>query len=131
MESALRSAEDAMRRADTDPGRAIPYAQAAVATARAQADHAAAAVAYRAWGHALMQCSDVDTAIRYLRASIRHATRARSAPLAGEARSKLAYALVMRGRPGDALAQIDLAMADLDEPARARVSGQRAVILSE
>jgi tetratricopeptide (TPR) repeat protein len=131
MESALRSAEDAMRRADTDPGRAIPYAQAAVAAARAQADHAAAAVAYRAWGHALMQCSDVDTAIRYLRASIRYATRARSAPLTGEARSKLAYALVMRGRPGDALAQIDLAMADLDEPAKARVSGQRAVILSE
>jgi tetratricopeptide (TPR) repeat protein len=131
MESALALAEEAVRQADTDPGRALPGAEAAAAAARRQRDPVATALAHRAWGHALLQCGQIEEAIGHLRRSIAAANRIGSAALAGEARSKLAYALVMRGRPAAALAEIDTALTQVPDSTRARAYGQRAVILSE
>jgi tetratricopeptide (TPR) repeat protein len=117
--------------ADTDPGRTAPLAERAVRSARRARDPVAAALAQRAWGHALIQTGEVDAAAVHLRRSIRYSLLAGSAGLAAEARSKLAYALVMRGRPRAALTEIDAALRDLDGLAASRARGQRGVILSE
>ncbi|GGM78786.1 CHAT domain-containing protein [Dactylosporangium sucinum] len=129
--TALALAERAMRVADTDPARAEPVAAAAVRAATRQGDPAAAALAERAWGQAHLQTGRMDAAARHLRRSIAHGERAGSGTLAGEARIKLAYALVMRGRTAAALAEIDAAVEQLDGPSAAKALGQRAVILSE
>lgn len=129
--TALAQAQEAVRIADTDPGRAAPVAAQALRSARRAGDPVAAALAERAWGHALIQTGEVDAAVVHLRRSIGYSRRAGSAALAAEARSKLAYALVMRGRPRAALTEIDAALRDLDGVSASRARGQRGVILSE
>jgi tetratricopeptide (TPR) repeat protein len=131
MDSALAQAQEAVRLADTDPGRAVPIAAAAVRRAQRERDPQAMALAQRAWGHGLLQTGEADAALRHLRRSIVAGQAAGIAALVGEARSKLAYALVMRGRPRSALAEVDLALGELEGVAVARAQAQRAVILSE
>ncbi|GIF53999.1 CHAT domain-containing protein [Asanoa iriomotensis] len=117
--------------ADTHPGRVPPLAARALAAARRSGDPAAAAITQRAWGHALLQTGEMDDAIRHLRSAITHSRRAGLTTVAGEARGKLAYALVMRGRPRQALAEVDAAVRTLTGVAADRARAQRAVILTE
>jgi tetratricopeptide (TPR) repeat protein len=117
--------------ADTHPGRVPPLAARAVHAARRSGDPAAAAIAQRAWGHALLQTGEMDDAIRHLRSAIAHSRRAGLTTVAGETRGKLAYALAMRGRPRQALAEVDAAVRALTGIAADRARAQRAVILTE
>src|SRR5206468_183113 len=91
-------------------------------------DPHAAALAEQAWGHALLQCSEVGEAVRHLRRSVRHGERAGQRALAGESRMKLAFALVQRGSSRAALREIDVAVRELDGIASGKVLAQRAVI---
>lgn len=133
--TALAQAQDAVRLADTDPGRAVATAARAARRAHREGDPVAAALAHRAWGHSLLQRGELTAAIRTLRRSVGYGRQAGSASLTGEARAKLAYAMVMRGRPQAALTEIDAALRDLDGVpdgvAAARARAQRAVILTE
>ncbi|MGQ0837751.1 CHAT domain-containing protein [Actinokineospora sp.] len=124
----LRQARAAMSLADHDPRRAIPAAERASRLGRHAGDRVAVALAEQAWGHSLLQCADVDEAIVHLRRAVRFAGAAGSAALAGEARMKLAYAMVQRGRPQAALRTIGLALRTLDGTPGAVARAQRAVI---
>ncbi|MFJ7216032.1 CHAT domain-containing protein [Amycolatopsis sp. NPDC098790] len=125
-ESALAEALAAMRLADLQPGRAVPAAAGAVRRALRERDPRAAALAEQAWGHALLQCSEVGEAVRHLRRAVRHGERAGRRALAGESRMKLAFALVQRGSSRAALREIDVAVRELD--GIGKVLAQRAVI---
>jgi tetratricopeptide (TPR) repeat protein len=127
--TALQDAEEAMRLAGQDPRAAVVVAGLAVRRASRERDAEAAAVAERAWGHALLFDGDIDGAIRHLRRSVAHGLQAESAALTGEARIKLAYAMIQRGRPRAALEEIDAALLSLDGVAGARAQAQRAIIL--
>ncbi|MGW5722018.1 CHAT domain-containing protein [Amycolatopsis sp. NPDC003865] len=127
-DSALAEALAAMRLADLRPGRAVPAAAGAVRRALRERDPHAAAVAEQAWGHALLQCSEVGEAVRHLRRAVRHGERAGRRELAGESRMKLAFALVQRGSSRAALREIDVAVRELDGIATGKVRAQRAVI---
>ncbi len=129
--AALAEAHAALRRADTDAGRAAPVAERALRLAIGEADPAAASIAERAWGRSDLQCGDVDSAIRHLRHSIALADEAGAAGLAGEARIPLAAALVQRGRPEEALREIDTAVRLLDGDGGARARAQRADLLHQ
>ncbi|WP_328607710.1 CHAT domain-containing protein [Amycolatopsis sp. NBC_00345] len=122
-------ADAAVRLADLDPARALGPAREAVAAAARERDTAAGSVAERAWGHALLHCGEMDDALRHFRRSVRCAERAGSAPLAAEARMKMAFALLQRGRPATALREIDLAVPDLDGALAGRALAQRAIVL--
>jgi CHAT domain-containing protein/tetratricopeptide (TPR) repeat protein len=128
---AVRQANDALHLANAAAGRAAPVVAAAVRRARSEHDDHAASIAERAWGRALLQCGAVDKAIRHLRHSIEHAGRAAMPDLAGEARIPLAAALVQRGRPRQALREIDTAVRDLNGAGHARARAQRADILHQ
>jgi len=121
----------ALRRADVDAGRAAPFAERAVRRATAARDDVAASVAERAWGRAVLQCGDVENAIRHLRRSVVLAERVGAADLAGEARVPLAAALVQRGRAGEALREIDTAVHQLVGSGNARARAQRADLLHQ
>jgi tetratricopeptide (TPR) repeat protein len=120
-----------MRRADFEPGRAVPFAARAAARAVRAGDLAAASVAERAWGRASLQTKHVDRAIEHLRRAIGHAQRVGSDELAGEARIPLSAALLQRGRPRQALREIDIAVCELDGDGHARARGQRADLLRQ
>ncbi|WIV61802.1 CHAT domain-containing protein [Amycolatopsis nalaikhensis] len=128
---AREAAEDAMRMADLDPGRALPLAAPAVRLARRDRDPAALAVAERAWGHALLHCGEMDDAVRHLRRSMAAGRAAGSAALVAEARMKLAYALAQQGRPAAALREVDAALPDLTGASAARALAQRAIVLNQ
>ncbi|GAB3438949.1 CHAT domain-containing protein [Actinophytocola sediminis] len=120
-----------MRRADFEPAKAVPFAARVAARAVREGDLAAAAVAERAWGRASLQTKHVDRAIEHLRRSIAHAQRIGNAELAGEARIPLSAALLQRGRPRQALREIDIAVRDLNGDGHARARGQRADLLRQ
>ncbi|MDT4987405.1 MAG: hypothetical protein QOI74_1499 [Micromonosporaceae bacterium] len=124
-------AQEALRLADAEPARAVALATRIVAQARRERDPAAAAVAERAWGLALRHRGDVDSAIAHLREAVRLGRRAGSALLAAEARMTLSSALLERGRPQQARAEIDAALGNLDGVARARALSQRGTIMLE
>jgi tetratricopeptide (TPR) repeat protein len=131
MDAAMAQAQAAVRLADVDPAHAAPVAASALRRARQERDPEATALAERAWGHALLLTGEPAAAIRHLRRSIAAGRVAGIPALIGEARSKLAYALVMRGRPRAALAEIELATGELTGVAAARARAQRAVVLTE
>jgi tetratricopeptide (TPR) repeat protein len=120
-----------MRRADFEPAKAVPFAARAAARAVREGDFVAAAIAERAWGRASLQTKHVDRAIEHLRRSVAHAQRIGNAELAGEARVPLSAALLQRGRPRQALKEIDIAVRDLDGDGHARARGQRADLLRQ
>ncbi|HEY3606114.1 MAG TPA: hypothetical protein VGL06_01375 [Pseudonocardiaceae bacterium] len=82
----MDTAREAMRLADVDPGRAQEAAARAVRVARRDGDRAAEALAEQAFGHALLQCADVDTAIRHLRRAAAAGTAAASWDVVAKAR---------------------------------------------
>jgi tetratricopeptide (TPR) repeat protein len=129
VDAVLAAAEQAMLVADRDPVQALPLAEQAARRAHRQSNPTAAAIAERAWGHALLHCGQLDDAIRHLRRSVGCGMEAGSPALAAEARLKLAFAILQRGRPRAALAEIDLTLLHLTGAAAARARAQRAIIL--
>jgi tetratricopeptide (TPR) repeat protein len=129
--TALEQATSALRLADVAAGRAAPSSAAAVRRARVERDAPAESVAERAWGRALLQTGDVHSAIGHLQRSIDIAEETGAAELAGESRIPLAAALIQRGRPEQALREIDAAVAGLTGAGRARALAQRADVLHQ
>lgn len=125
----MTQATEAMRLADTTPGRAIPVARGALRAAQRSGDMHAAALAEQAWGHSLLQGGEVNAAIGHLRRSARQAEQAGVVSLASSATIKLAFALVQRGRADAGLREIDAAVRDLDGIEQARARAQRGIIL--
>ncbi|WP_169953276.1 CHAT domain-containing tetratricopeptide repeat protein [Microbispora sp. H11081] len=125
----LAEAESALAAVDRDPVSGLPAAERAARRA-ARAGHAvAASTAERAWGHALLHVGELDNAIRHLSRAAAWGVRAGRADLAAEARYKLAFAVLQRGRPQAALREIDAALPDLTGMAAARARAQRAIVL--
>jgi tetratricopeptide (TPR) repeat protein len=129
--TAAEDAEAAIRLAERDPGGAVPAAREAARRARRERDLPAVATAERAWGYGLFYRGDLDGAIQHLRRSVGYGEQAGSPALAGAARMTLSYALVQRGRPREAVAEIDAALLVLDGVAGARALAQRAAILHQ
>src|SRR3954449_3457634 len=130
-EAPLASAHGAHRRAEAKPAEAAARALTVVRRAARAGDRTAQAVAERAWGLALRHRGDVDRALVHLRRAVALALEAGAAEVAGEARMTLAFALVERGRSAQALEEIDRAVRELSDPARARARTQRGTILLE
>ncbi|SEF30678.1 CHAT domain-containing protein [Amycolatopsis pretoriensis] len=131
MTAALEVAENAARLADLNPSSAVSAASEAARSARREGDNAAASIAERAWGHSLVQCGELATAIRHLRRAVDHGLAADSAELVSEARIRLAYALILRGKPELALGEIDGALNGIQGDALMRIRAQRGAILVE
>jgi len=129
--TAAEQAREALRLAEGEPGRSLTLASEAALRARAEHDHAAAAVAERAMGLAVLHLEDLDTAVAHLRTAVALGRRARSPRLAAEAQMTLAFVLNRRGRPRRALSEIEAALSGLDGVERARAQAQRAAILQQ
>jgi tetratricopeptide (TPR) repeat protein len=127
--SATDLALDALRLATTDPREGAIRAEVALRAALSEQDDVAAAIAERARGLAAIHMSDLDLAIRHLRAAVRRGQRARSTVVTSECRMTLAIALAMRGMRKRALTEIDLAIAGLTGIKRARAQAQKGSIL--
>src|SRR5262249_59942073 len=108
--NAPADAGGARRLPETDRERALPLAARISRQARREGDWAVAAVAERAWGLALRHRGDLDSAIRHLREAVRLGERAGAPEVAAQARMTLAFTLTERGRPRQALAEIDAAV---------------------
>jgi tetratricopeptide (TPR) repeat protein len=124
-------AREALVLAAADPGRSVALASEVALRAREEHDAAAAAIAERALGLASLHLDDLDTAMRHLRKAMAWARVAQSTQLAAEARMTLAFALNWRGRPRQALREIDAALLDLGGVERARAQAQRGAILHQ
>jgi tetratricopeptide (TPR) repeat protein len=124
-------AREALRLAEADPGRSAVLARQVARQARQEHDLAVLSAAERAWGLAFLNLAQPDSALRHLRAAIRLGRLAQSPELAGEAQMTLAFALNVRGRPQQALREIETALADLTGVARARAQAQRGAILNQ
>lgn len=127
----IEQAHEALRLADVDPSQAARLGAAVLAQARRARDTKALAVAGRALGLAAVHLQDLDTALRHLRNAVRAGVQSGAARLAAEARMTLAFALTRRGRAGEALREIDVALGDLTGVARARAEAQRGAILHQ
>ncbi|HEX3592196.1 MAG TPA: hypothetical protein VHV74_21460, partial [Pseudonocardiaceae bacterium] len=117
---AMIAAREAARLVDLDPGRAQHVAARAVRVARREDDPAAAALAEQAFGHSLMQCAEVDAAIRHLRRAVGYGETAGTWDVVAGARMKLAFAMVQRGRLAAAVREVDAAVTILDGATVAR-----------
>jgi tetratricopeptide (TPR) repeat protein len=124
-------ASDLLRLAEADPRRSVQLATAMLRAARRDGDLATASVASRALGLAALHLQDPDAAIRHLRSAADLGTRAGSRPLAADARMRLAFALNVRGRPRQAVREIDAVLDDIDGPGRARALAQRGAIMHQ
>jgi tetratricopeptide (TPR) repeat protein len=124
----MATAREAKRLVDADPGRAREAAALAVRVARKAKDPAALALAEQALGHALLQTAEVDAAIRHLRRAATHGARAATWDVVVSVRTKLAYAMVQRGRLTAALHEIDAAVDILNGSEDTVARAQRAVI---
>src|SRR3954453_14718786 len=125
----LELAQEALRLAEADPSEAVARARTAVRRAERSSDGVARAVGERAWGLALRHGGHLDRALVHLRRAVDVALEAGAPEVAGEARMSLAYALVERGRAGQALEEIGRALGQLDGVGHARARTQRGSIL--
>jgi tetratricopeptide (TPR) repeat protein len=124
----LDHAWEALRLAEADPGQAVALGAQIAREARAERDLAAATVAERALGLAALHLENLDAAVRHLRSAVTLGRRASDPALAAEARMTLAFALSSRGRPQQALHEIETALGDLRGVAQARAQVQRGSI---
>ena len=128
--SCLDAAQEALRLADASPADAVVLASATVRRARRHGDAEARAVAEQAWGQALRHRGALDRALTHLQRSLRCAEEAGAAPTAAAARLTMAFLLAERGRPAQALDELDRVLALLDDPhGRARALAQRGGVL--
>ena len=128
-EAALETAAaEALRLAALDPAASRALSDAVLQPARLAGHWSVVSTAERALGVAAMSLSELDPAVRHLRAAVRAGQRAGSRRCAGEARMSLASALVLRGRPAQAWREIEAAIGELDGLAGARAGVQRAGI---
>jgi tetratricopeptide (TPR) repeat protein len=125
----LAEARAALAAVDRDPASGLPLAEQAAYRAARSVHPAAASTAERAWGHALLHVGELDDAIRHLSRAAAWGVRADSPELTAEARQKLAFAVLQRGRPQAALREIDAALPDLRGVSAARARAQRAIVL--
>ncbi len=123
------ASREALRLATINPKLAQASAARAQAAATAAKEPAALSIAAHAAGVAAHQLGDVTGAVDHYRASIRAGRAAGSRILVAQARASLAGSLCVRGWPGKALKQIDLAIDDLDGVAAARAMTQRSAML--
>lgn len=121
----------ALAEATNDPGSGRRLATEALRQARQVRARSAASVASRALGLALLGLRDVPGAVRALRAAVRYAALADDRQRVGEARMSLAAALGVRGRPANAIREIELALTDLTGQFAARAMVQRAAVLQD
>jgi tetratricopeptide (TPR) repeat protein len=124
----LELADDAVRLASADARAARRLAEEALAAAD---DAETRSTAERALGLAAVELGDAAAAVEHFRRAIAIAEAARLRRRAAEARMSLALALTLTGASAEALAEADRAEPDLEGPARARLQGQRAVILQK
>ncbi len=122
-------ARNALALAHADPGRARLAAAEALAHARGEHDHAAAAMAYRVLGLAAREDHHIGESLELLRRAVRTAQRHDLPSLAAQARMSLSGTLAMAGDLRRALREADRAGADLTGLDRARLEMQRATIL--
>ncbi|MFI5906301.1 CHAT domain-containing protein [Dactylosporangium sp. NPDC051541] len=125
----MDAATEALAAVDRDPGSGLPLAERAARRAVRAGDAAAASTAERAWGHALLHKGNLAGAVRHLGRAAAWGTRAGSPQLTAEARHKLAFAVLQRGRPQAALREVDAALPDLAGVAAARARAQRGIVL--
>jgi len=128
---ARETAEEALRVAEADPERADDLAVRALGLAGRTGDPAATVIAERARGLAAIHHRDLDSALRHLRRAVDLARTAALPRLGAEAQMTLAYALNLRGRPGDALREIRSAVQRLDHVEGARARAQEGAILHQ
>jgi tetratricopeptide (TPR) repeat protein len=124
----LEIADDAVRLASADARAARRLAGEALAAA---SDSETRSTAERALGLAAVELGDAPAAIGHYRHAIAIAESAGLTRRAAEARMSLALALTLTGASAEALAEADRAEPDLEGQARARLQGQRAVILQK
>jgi len=128
--SSLDRARQALRLADAAPAQALVLAAATVRQARKDGDRVACAVAEQAWAQALRHRGAVGRALVHLQRAVHEAEAAGDATVAAEARLALAFLLAERGRAEQALGELDLVLAILDDPVgRARALAQRGGVL--
>jgi tetratricopeptide (TPR) repeat protein len=128
--SSLDRARQALRLADAAPAEALALAAATVRQARKDCDGVACAVGEQAWAQALRHRGAVDRALLHLQRGVDAAEAAGDTSVAAEVRLALAFLLAERGRAEQALAELDLVLATLDDPVgRARALAQRGVVL--
>lgn len=124
----LSVAEEAVRLASADARAARRLASSALSTA---SDAETRSVAERALGLAAVELGDVTGAVAHLRRARALAVDGGLAARAGEADMSLALALTLVGDTAGALASLDRAEPALDGHLRARVQGQRALVLQK
>ena len=124
----LELADDAVRLASADARAARRLAGEALAAA---SDAETRSTAERALGLAAVELGDAAAAVEHYRRAIAIADDAGLTRRAAEARMSLALALTLTGASAEALAEADRAEPVLEGPARARLQGQRAVILQK
>lgn len=127
----MTRAREALRLADAEPARAAELAASVTRDALRNGDQVSAAVAERAWGLAVRQFGDLDSAIHHLSRAVRLGGACGAWEVAGEARTTLAFALSERGRPRRALEEIGRALHELGGAAHARALVQQGTILLE
>ncbi|MDA0140193.1 hypothetical protein OJ962_22030, partial [Solirubrobacter sp. CPCC 204708] len=119
----LDIAEEAVRLASADARAARRLATEALESGDAETR----SVAERALGLAAVELGRVGDAVAHLRRAVALGDKRRAA----EARMSLALALTLQGDTADALAALDEAEPALEGHLRARVQGQRALILQK
>ncbi len=124
----LELADDAVRLASADARAARRLAGEALAAA---SDAETRSTAERALGLAAVELGDAAAAVEHYRRAISIAEDAGLRRRAAEARMSLALALTLTGASAEALAEADRAEPDLEGVTRARLQGQRAVILQK
>jgi tetratricopeptide (TPR) repeat protein len=127
--ASLHRVEDLLLLAEADPRRAVVLATRTAAEAAAVRDLHTASVAERALGVAALHLEDLDAAARHLRAAKLLGRRAGSTDLVVQASIRYAFVTSLRGRPQQALRELDgILAADLDSHQRARVLAQRSAV---
>ena len=130
-EQAAVQAEDALRLVQIDLRESTRLATATLDAATAGGFVSAASIAERALGLAAVHRQELDSAMHHLRAAIRLGNRSGVAELAGEARMTYAFALNRAGKGSQAVAEIDIALAQLGPLRYAEGLVQRAAILQQ
>src|SRR5215207_6396385 len=124
----LERADEAIRLASADARAARRLATESLAAA---SDAETRSTAERALGLAAIELGDAGAAVAHLRRAIDIAEAQGLPRRAAEARMSMALALTLQGASVEALAEADRAEPALEGQARARLQGQRAVILQK